>query len=83
MSVCKNGCWFLITSYPKLNSYRNSQRDATVYQNLLFYVYMKLTMFRATHHLSSGAQNCTRSLWFCVHERLLDVVVTGRWVLHM
>ena len=44
------------------NSYRNSQQDATVYQNLLFHVYMKLNMFRATHSPSSGAQNCTSGL---------------------
>jgi len=31
------------------------QQDATVYQNLLFHIYMKLNMFRATHHPSSGA----------------------------
>ena len=43
-----------------------------MYQNLLFHVYMKLNMFRATHRPSSGAQNCTSSLWFCIRERLLD-----------
>jgi len=26
-----------------------------VYQNLLFHIYMKLNMFRATHRPSSGA----------------------------
>ena len=36
--------------------YINNQQDATVYQNLLFHVYMKLNMFRATHRSSSGAQ---------------------------
>jgi hypothetical protein len=56
------------------NSYRNSQQDATVYQNLLFHVYMKLNMFWVTHRPSSGAQNCTSSLWFCMCERLLDAV---------
>jgi hypothetical protein len=34
---------------------------------------MKLNMFRTTHRPSSGAQNCTSSLWFCKRERLLDV----------
>jgi len=38
------------------NSYRNNQQDVTVFQNLLFHVYMKLNMFRATHRSSSGAQ---------------------------
>ena len=37
-------------------SYRNNQQDATVYQNLLFHVYVKLNMYRATHRPSSGAQ---------------------------
>jgi len=31
------------------------QQDATVYQNLLFHIYMKPNMFRATHRPSSGA----------------------------
>jgi hypothetical protein len=53
--------------------YGNSQRDATVYQNfLLFHVYIKLNMFWVTHRPSSGAQNCTSSLW------LLDVVVAAQ-----
>jgi len=34
-----------------------------VYQNLLFRIYMKLNMFRATHRPSSGAWNYTSSLW--------------------
>jgi len=36
-------------------SYRKIQQDATVYQILLFHIYMKLSMFRATHCPSSGA----------------------------
>jgi hypothetical protein len=60
------------------DSYRNSQQDATVYQNSLFHVYMKLNMFRATHHPSSGAKNCTSSLWFSIRERLLEVEVARR-----
>jgi len=39
----------------KNNSYRKIQQDATVYANLLFHIYMKLNMFRATHCPSSGA----------------------------
>jgi len=67
-------CSWIHASY--YNSHGNSQRDATVYQNfLLFHVYIKLNMFRATRRLSSRAQNCTSSLWFCICERLLDVVV--------
>ena len=40
---------------------------------LLFYIYMKLNMFLATHRPLSGAQNCTGSLWFFTRGRLLDV----------
>jgi len=36
---------------------------------LLFHIYMKLNMFRATHRPSSGAKNCTGSLWFFIHVR--------------
>ena len=35
-------------------SYIKIQQDITVYQNLLFHIYMKLNMFRATHRPSSG-----------------------------
>jgi len=35
---------------------RKIQQDATVYQNLLFRLYMKLNMFRTTHRPSSGAR---------------------------
>jgi hypothetical protein len=70
-------CLWIRASY--YNSYRNSQRDATVYQNfLLFHVYIKINMFRATHRPSSGALNCTSSLWFCIRKRLFNVVVAGR-----
>jgi hypothetical protein len=37
------------------DSYKKIQQDATVYQNLLFRLYLKLNMFRATHRPSSGA----------------------------
>jgi len=30
------------------------------------------TCFGATHRPSSGAWNCTSSLWFCIREMLLD-----------
>jgi len=40
---------------------------------LLFHIYMKLNMFRATHRPSSGALNCIDSLWFFIRGRLLDV----------
>jgi hypothetical protein len=36
-------------------SYRKIQQDATLYQNLLFHIYMKLNMFWVTHHPLSGA----------------------------
>jgi hypothetical protein len=37
------------------DSYRKIQQRATVYQNLLFHIYMKLNMFWATHHPLTGA----------------------------
>jgi hypothetical protein len=40
---------------------------------LLFHIFLKLNMFRATHRPSSGAHNCTGSLWFFIRGRLLDV----------
>jgi len=42
---------------------------------ILFHIYMKLNMCRAIHRPSSGAQNCTSSLWFCIHGVLLDVLL--------
>jgi hypothetical protein len=38
----------------------------------LFTIYVKLNMFWATHRPSSGAQNCTGSLFF-IRGRLLDM----------
>jgi hypothetical protein len=38
--------------------------DATVFTSLLLDVYVWLNMFRAPLRPSSGAYNCTRSLWF-------------------
>jgi len=40
---------------------------------ILFNVYMKLNMFRATHHPSSGTYNCTSSFCLYMRGRLLDV----------
>jgi len=40
---------------------------------ILFHIYLKLNMFRATHRPSSGAQNGTSSLWLFICGRLLDV----------
>jgi hypothetical protein len=42
---------------------------------VLFHIYMKLNMFRATHRPSSGAWNFTGSLWFFIRRRLLNVLV--------
>jgi hypothetical protein len=36
------------------NSYRKIQEDATVYQNLLFHIYIKLNMLQAKHRPSSA-----------------------------
>jgi hypothetical protein len=49
---------------------------------LLFYIYMKLNMFRATHRPSSGAYNCTGSLWFFILGRLFGRVVGARCQAH-
>ena len=45
---------------------------------LFFHIYMKLNMFRATHRPSSGASNCTGSLWFFIRGRLFGRIVGGR-----
>jgi hypothetical protein len=37
----------------QINSYGKIQQDTSVYENLLFHIYMKLNMFRATHRPSS------------------------------
>jgi hypothetical protein len=49
-----------------------------MYQILLFHIYMKLNIFRATHLPSSGAYNCTGSFWFYIGGRLFVRVVGGR-----
>ena len=54
------------------NSYRKSNKMPQCIK-ILFHIYMKINMFRATHRPSSGAKNCTSSLWFCIRGRLLEV----------
>jgi hypothetical protein len=45
---------------------------------LLFHIYIKLNMIRATHRPLSGALNCTGSLWFFIRVRLFGRVDVGR-----
>jgi len=48
-------------------------------KSLLFHIYVKLNMFRATHRPSSGAWNCTGSLWFFIISwKVVGHVVGGR-----
>jgi hypothetical protein len=56
---------------------KNPTRCNNASKCLLFYIYMKLNMFRATHHPSSGANNCTGSLWFSMSVRLFGLVFGG------
>jgi hypothetical protein len=49
-----------------------------MYQILLFHNYTKLNVFWTTHRPSSGAQNCTGSIWFFICGRLFVRVVGGR-----
>jgi hypothetical protein len=59
------------------NSYRNNQQDTTVYQNLLFHVYMKLNSFGryAAHH--QALKIALAASGFSIRESLLDVEVAG------
>jgi len=43
-------------------SFKKSNKMQQCIKIFLFHIYMKLNMFRATHHPSSGVQNCTGSL---------------------
>ena len=42
----------------------NQTKNCNSFTNLLLDVYVWLNMFRAPLRQSSGAYNCTRSLWF-------------------
>ena len=61
---------------------KNSTGFNNVSKFLLFHIYMKLNMFRATHGPSSGAWTCTGSLWFFIRGRLFGRVVGGRCQAH-
>jgi hypothetical protein len=50
-----NNMWCGALVMNHIDSYRKIQQDATVYPNLLFHIYMKLNLFRATYRSSSGA----------------------------
>jgi hypothetical protein len=47
----------LVDSWIWNKAYRKTQYDATDYQNLLLHIYIKLNMFWATQHPSSGASS--------------------------
>jgi hypothetical protein len=53
--ICETKRFLQLLRVRSKDSYRYRQQDATVCQNLLFQVYMKLNIFRATHRPSSGA----------------------------
>jgi hypothetical protein len=53
--------------------YKENPTRCNSVSKFLSHIYMKLNMFRATHRPSSGAKNCTSSLWFCIRGGLLDV----------
>jgi hypothetical protein len=52
---------------------KNPTRCNSVSKFLLFQIYIKLSMFRATHRPSSGPYNSTGSLLFFIRGGLLDV----------
>jgi len=47
--------WKVVWTCSWWTIYRKIQQDAAMFRNLLFHIYMKLNMFRATHRPSSGA----------------------------
>jgi hypothetical protein len=69
---------FIVFLCPCYISHSMHKEDPTRCNNvsefLLFHIYVKLNMFRGTHRPSSGAQNCTGSLWFFIRGRLLDII---------
>ena len=65
------GCW--TCSWWTLSGTEKSNKMPRCIKILLFHIYIKLNMFRATHRPSAGVYNCTGSLWFFIRGRLLDV----------
>jgi hypothetical protein len=49
------------------------------FTSLLLDVYMRLNMFRASPRPSSGAYNCTRSLWFYNWKAAAGVLLVVVW----
>ena len=45
------------------------------FSKFITWCYLWLNTFQASYRPSSGAYNCTHSLWFCIHCRLKDVVL--------
>ena len=60
------GCW--TCSWWTLSGTEKSKKMLQCINILLFYIYMKLNMFRATHRPSSGAYTCTGSPFFSYVE---------------
>ena len=49
------------------------------FTSLLLDVYVWLNMFRASHRPSSGAYNCTRSLWFYRWREVVGALLVVVW----
>jgi len=76
VSLGSLACQMQLYNNEQCNSYRNSQQDATVYQNLLFHVYMKLNMFWVTHEEPKTALAASGFAYMkgcCWTLRLLDI----------
>jgi hypothetical protein len=70
MSVCRLSAYLQLFIYVQFNSIQffsiqiNQPTRCNSFTDLLLDIYMWLNMFRAPLRPSSGAYNCTRSLWF-------------------
>ena len=49
------------------------------FMSLLLDVYTRLNMFRASPRPSSGAYNCTRSLWFYLWKEMAGALLVMVW----
>jgi len=57
----------------------NQPTRYNTFTNLLLDVHMWLTMFRASPRSSSGAYNCTRSLWFYLWKETAGELLVVVW----
>jgi len=78
--MCKYICKFDVRKSVHHHTIQiNQPTRCSIFTSLLLDVYVWLNMFRVSPRPSSGAYNCTRSLWFYCWREVVGVLLVVVW----